>query len=134
MPVSINGHIWNGFGGATNAIELQKPEVRKYFPQIDVCRSGTINVHLQIPLDVRIPDFVTPPIAWQLGPGERFAITKVELEVLQQHHEAWIYVAEFSPHRFNYTMAEIVARPINGLSPGLPCTVHIERFTPILVV
>ena len=134
MPVSINGHIWNGFGGATNAIELQKPEVRKYFPQIDVCRSGTINVHLQIPLDVRIPDFGTPSIAWQPGPGERFAITKVELEVLQQHHEAWIYVAEFSPHRFNYTMSEIVARPINGLSPGLPCTVHIERFTPILVV
>ena len=132
MPLAIPGHIWKGFGGATNAIELQKPEVRKYFPQIDECRSGTINVHLQTPLDVRIPDIVTPPIAWQPGAGERFAITKVELEVLQQHHEAWIYVAEFSPHRFNYKM--VIARPISGLSPGLPCIVHIERFTPIFVV
>jgi hypothetical protein len=122
------GTVVRGLGGATNSIELQKPELRKYLPEIDECRSGTINVYLHAPLDVRIPDIVTPPIAWQPGhPPERFALTKVELEVLEQRHEAWIYVAELSPHRFNYIAVEILARPIDGVTRGLACSLHIER-------
>jgi hypothetical protein len=71
---------------------------------------------------------VTPPITWQPGGHpERFGLTKVELEVLEQRHEAWIYVAELSPHRFNYTMVEILARPIDGVARGLACILHIER-------
>jgi hypothetical protein len=50
-------------------------------------------------LDVRIPDIVTPPIAWQPEAAERFGIRKVELEILQQRHEAWIYVRNFQSHR-----------------------------------
>src|ERR1700719_3414093 len=73
-------------------------------------------------------DIVTPPITWQPGGHpERFGLTKVELEVLEQRHEAWIYVAELSPHRFNYTMVEILARPIDGVARGLACILHIER-------
>jgi hypothetical protein len=127
MPFVIPGTVMAGFGGATNSIELQKPELRKYLPEIDECRSGTINVYLHAPLDVRIPDIVTPPIAWQAGDPERFGLTKIEFEILDGRHEAWIYVAELSPHRFNYTMAEILARPIKGVAPGLACSLHIER-------
>jgi hypothetical protein len=127
MPFAIPGTIWPGFGGAANAINLQKPELRKYPPQIDECHSGTINVYLGAPLDVRIPDVVTPPIAWQTGDPERFSLTKIELEILEQRHEAWIYVAEHSPHRFNYMMVEVIARPIDDVAPGLECVLHIDR-------
>jgi hypothetical protein len=134
MPVSIRGVVGKGFGGATNAIERQRPKLRKYFPQIDECHPGTINVYLETLLDVRIPDIVTPPIAWQPRAAERFGITKIELEILQQRHEAWLYVAELSPHRFNYTMVEILARPINGVAPDLPCTLHVDRVRPLSIL
>jgi hypothetical protein len=93
-------------------------------------------VQLDHALDVRIPDIVTPPLAWQphLNAGERFGFTEVELEFQGSRHQAWIYGAEFSPHRFNYMLVELVARPIIGIAPGLPCTVHLERYTGYIVV
>lgn len=91
-------------------------------------------MHLQAPLDIRLPDIVTPPIAWHPDGAERFGITKVELEILARRHEARIYVAELSPHRFNYTMVEILARPINGVAPGLTCTLHMERLVGQILV
>jgi hypothetical protein len=110
VSVSIPCRVTRGLGAATNTIALQKPFIRPFFPQIDICHIGTINLALDLALDVRIPDIVTPPIAWgNSGGDERFGITKVELEVLQQRHEAWIYVAEFSPHRLNYKLAEVLA-------------------------
>jgi hypothetical protein len=132
----MNGQIVRGLGAATNTIQLQKPFLRDCFPEIDNCKPGTINVLLEHALDVRIPDIVTPPIAWQPGSnaGERFGFTKVELEVLSQRHEAWIYGAEFSSHRFNYMTAEILARPIEGIAPGIRCTLHLDRFTGYIVV
>jgi hypothetical protein len=132
----MNGQIVRGLGAATNTIQLQKPFLRNCFPEIDNCRMGTINVLLEHALDVRIPDIVTPPIAWQPGCAiaEPFGFTKVEFEVLNRRHEAWIYGAEFSSHRFNYTAAEILARPIEGIAPGIPCTLHLDRFTGYIVV
>jgi hypothetical protein len=55
MSFAIPGTVAAGYRAATNSIELQKPELRKYLPQIDECRSGTINVNLHAPLDARIP-------------------------------------------------------------------------------
>jgi hypothetical protein len=132
----MNGHIINGLGAATTAIELQRPFLRNFFPAIDDCKTGTINIQLEHALDVRIPDIVTTPIAWQPDQnlGERFGFTRIELEVLRQRHEAWIYGAEFSSHRFNYMLAEIIARPIEAIAPGLPCTLHLNRFTGYIVV
>ncbi|MDE2471155.1 MAG: hypothetical protein KGL35_21055 [Bradyrhizobium sp.] len=73
---------------------------------------------------MRIPDIVTPPIA--LDPrsklGERFGFTKIGLEPLNRYHHGWIYGAEYSSHRFNYMPVEILAGPIEGVAPGLPCT------------
>jgi len=85
---------------------------------------------------VRTPDTVTPPIAWQPGDnvGERFGFTRIELEISNQRHEGWIYGAEFSARRFNYMPAEILTRPIEDITPGLPCTLHLSRFTGYIVV
>jgi hypothetical protein len=132
----MNGQIISGLGAATNAIQLQKPFLRSFFPAIDDCKTGTINIQLEHALDVRIPDIVTTPIAWQpeLDIGERFGFTKIELEILQRRYEGWIYGAEFSVHRFNYMLAEIIARPIEAIAPGLPCTLHLNRFTGYIVV
>jgi hypothetical protein len=136
MPLTIKGHIISGLGAATNLIELQKPLLRNFFPEIDNCKIGTINIQLENALDVRIPDVVTPPITWQSGSdlGERFGFTEVEFEVLNERHRAWIYGAEFSAHRFNYMLVEVVAHPIDGIAPGLPCALHLGRFTGYIVV
>jgi hypothetical protein len=132
----MNGHIVSGLGAATNLIRLQKPRLRDFFPEIEECRTGTINVQLDHALDVRIPDIVTPPIAWQSGSDatERFAFTKIELEFLKCRYKAWIYGAEFSAHRFNYNVVEVVTRPIEGISPGRNCVLHLDRFTGYIVV
>ena len=136
MSLAISGNIVRGLGAATNLIGLQKPRLRDFFPVIDECQTGTINVQLNHALDVRMPDVVTPPIAWQAGSnaGERFAFTKIEFEFLQSRHEAWIYGAEFSYHRFNYNLVEVVARPIEGISPGRECVLDLERYTGYIVV
>jgi hypothetical protein len=136
VPIALHGHIVRGLKAATNLVERQKPCLRKFFPQIDDCKVGTINVQLDHALDVRMPDIVTPPIVWQFGSneGERFGFTKIDFELSNNHHEAWIYSAEYSSHRFNYMLVEILARPIEGVMSGLPCTLHLGRFTGYVVV
>lgn len=136
MPIALNGHIVTGLGAAARLIELQKPLLRDFLPGIEDCRIGTINVQLDHALDIRIPDIVTPPLQWepQSNAGERFGFTCVKLELFDKLHDAWIYGAEFSSHRFNYTVVELLARPIDGVATGLPCTVHLERFTGYIVV
>ena len=132
----MKGQIVDGLGAAGRLLGIQKPFIVKFFAQIDGCRIGTINVQLDHALDVRIPDIVTPPIAWQTNStaGERFGFTKVELEFLQKRHSAWIYTAEFSAHRFNYMLVELLAAPIEGIASGLACTLHIDRFTGYVVI
>jgi hypothetical protein len=136
VSLAINGNIVRGLGAATGLIGLQKPRLRSFLPEIDECQTGTINVQLNHALDVRIPDIVTPPIAWQAGSNadERFAFTRVEFEFLGRRYEAWIYGAEFSVHRFNYNLVEVVARPIAGISPGCECVLHLDRYTGYIVV
>ena len=136
MPIALNGHIVSGPGAASRLIELQKPLLRDFLPDIEDCKIGTINVQLAHALDIRIPDIVTPPIQWEphSSAGERFGFTCVKLELFEKLHAAWIYGAEFSSHRFNYTIVELLARPISGIANGLPCTLHLERFTGYIVV
>jgi hypothetical protein len=136
LPIAIDGHIISGLGAASRLIPLQKPLLREFLPDIEICKIGTINVQLDHALDIRIPDIVTPPIQWEpnSSAGERFGFTSVKLELLEKQHQAWIYGAEFSSHRFNYTVVEVLARPIPGLAIGLPCRLHLERFTGYIVV
>jgi len=132
----MNGHIVAGLGVASRLIALQRPLLRDFLPDIAACKTGTINVQLDHALDIRIPDFVTPPLQWQPDSdiSERFGFTSVKLELSDKLHEAWIYGAEFSSHRFNYMVVELLARPITGIASGLPCTLHLERFTGYIVV
>jgi hypothetical protein len=132
----MNGHIVSGLGAAARLLQLQKPLLRDFFPGIEDCKIGTINVQLNHALDIRIPDIVTPPLQWEPSSnvGERFGFTSVKLELFEKQHDAWIYGAEFSSHRFNYTVVELLARPINGIAAGLPCTLYLERFTGYIVV
>jgi hypothetical protein len=132
----MKGQIVDGLGAATSVIQLQRPYLRDCFPAIDDCKTGTINIQLEHALDVRIPDIVTPPIAWQAGSplGERFGFTRIEFEFQNQRYQSWIYSAEFSSHRFNYMLVEVLARPIEGIAPGLPCILHLDRFTGYIVV
>ena len=132
----MNGHIVSGLGAAARLLHLQKPLLRDFLPGIEDCKIGTINVQLNHALDIRIPDIVTPPLQWEPSSniGERFGFTSVKLELFEKQHDAWIYGAEFSSHRFNYTVVELIARPINGIAAGLPCTLYLERFTGYIVV
>jgi hypothetical protein len=132
----LSGHIVTGLGAAARLIQLQKPLLRDFLPGIEDCKIGTINVQLDHALDIRIPDIVTPPLQWepQSSAGERFGFTSVKLELSERLYDAWIYGAEFSSHRFNYTVVELLARPIDGVATGLSCTVHLERFTGYIVV
>jgi hypothetical protein len=136
VPIALNGHIIAGLGAASKLIALQKPLLRDFLPGIEDCKIGTINVQLEHALDIRIPDIVTPPLRWEphCSLGERFGFTNVKFELFEALHEAWIYGAEFSSHRFNYTIVELLARPITGIANGLPCTLHLERFTGYIVV
>ena len=132
----MNGHIVSGLGTAARLIQLQKPLLRGFLPGIEDCRIGTINIQLDHALDIRIPDIVTPPLQWEprSSVGERFGFTSVKLELFDRLHDAWIYGAEFSSHRFNYTVVELLARPIDGVATGLACTLHLQRFTGYIVV
>jgi hypothetical protein len=136
VPIALSGRIVAGLGAAANVIQLQMPLLRDFLPDIESCKIGTINIQLDHALDIRIPDIVTPPLRWEATSncGERFGFTSVKLELFAKLHEAWIYGAEFSSHRFNYTVVELLAPPITGIAVGLPCTLHLERFTGYIVV
>jgi hypothetical protein len=131
MPIEIDATVIEGHGGASKAIRQQVPLLKQFFPQIVDCHPGTINLQLAAPLQVRLPDIVTPVITWGDPPGldERFGITRIEvlLSGEENRHEAWIYTAERSPHRFNSYVAEIVARPLKDIVPHRRCKIFIGR-------
>jgi hypothetical protein len=60
---------------------MQAPLLKLHFPEISTCYPGTINFVLEIALQVRLPDTMTPPLAWHPSnpKGERFGITKIGL-------------------------------------------------------
>jgi hypothetical protein len=132
----MSGHIVSGLGAAANLLHRQKPLLRSFLPDIENCQIGTINVQLDHALDIKIPDIVTPPLQWEptSSVGERFGFTSVRLELGEKMHEAWVYGAEFSPHRFNYTVVELIAPPIIGIASGVPCKLHLERYTGYIVI
>ncbi len=123
--------------GGPGTIELQKPLMRSYFPEIIHCHNGTINLQLDCPLQVRLPDIVTPPLDWNPAAfpgGERFGITAIEFELAGKSHRAWLYTAEHSPHRFNNNVAEVLTGTLDGIALGVRCAIHVRRASQILVI
>jgi hypothetical protein len=133
----IEGIVVRGLGAARTAISRQKLLVAEHFPDIAKCHDGTINLQLSRPLQVRLPDIVTPPLAWNPDYpnfNEKFGITEIELELEGKSYRAWLYTAEHSPHRFNNMIAEIIAEPIIGIVTGLKCAICIKRLQQLLVI
>lgn len=123
--------------GLPGTIVLQKPLIRPYFPEIMACHDGTINLLLDDPLQVRLPDIVTPPLDWnsvEFPDGERFGFTEVEFEVSGVSHRAWLYSPEHSPHRFNSRIAEVLTEKLDGIALGVRCAIHVKRASRILVI
>jgi hypothetical protein len=123
--------------GLPGTIVLQKPLIRPYFPEITKCHDGTINLLLDDPLQVRLPDIVTPPLDWnsvEFPDGERFGFTEVEFEVSGVSHRAWLYSPEHSPHRFNGRIAEVLTEKLDGIALGVRCAIHVKRASRILVI
>src|SRR5258708_9128961 len=123
--------------GGPGTIELQKPLMRSYFPGIMNCHNGTINLLLDCPLQVRLPDIVTPPL--DLNPAAfpdvaRLGITAIELEFGGESRRAWLYTAEHSPHRFNNKIAEVLTGQLAGIALGARCAIHVKRTSQLLVI
>lgn len=123
--------------GGPGTIERQRPLMRRYFPEIVNCHNGTINLLLDCPLQVRLPDIVTPPLDWNpaaFPDGERFGITAIELEFGSESRRAWLYTAEHSPHRFNNRIAEVLTEKLDGVALGVRCAIRVKRISQPLVI
>jgi hypothetical protein len=123
--------------GAPGTVVLQKPLIRRYFPEIMGCHDGTINLLLDSPLQVRLPDIVTPPLDWnsvEFPDGERFGFTEVEFELGEVSHRAWLYLPEYSPHRFNSRIAEVMTQKLDGIALGVRCAIRVKRASRMLVI
>ena len=104
--------------------------MKTYFPKIEGCYAGTINVLLDYPVEIRLPDIVTPPLPWSAnGTTERFGITEIQfvLEGVERTYPAWVYTAECSPHLLKTGMLELLAEKIDGIQAGRKCFLTFQR-------
>ena len=112
--------------GLPGTIERQKPFITKYVAALDGCYNGTINLMLDSPIGIRRHDVVTEPIVWMRNrAGEIFEITEVGLELGDTRHRAWIYTPHDSPHRLDRRIVELLAQPIEGITPGTRCAIVV---------
>ena len=128
---SIEGEIQKGAGEANLTLKLQLPELMKFFPELKDCFPATINVRLKEPLKSLSPDFTIEPIKWLPETrAEEFSFTRVKFEFVSEGKsdstDAWIYEAEFSPHKTDPFYTEIVA-PYLGLDSSTACRIHLDR-------
>jgi hypothetical protein len=126
-------HFANGSAdGAPDqgTITLQKPLLLPHFPEIASCHNGTINLLLDCPLEIRLPDIVTPPIRWRPNEPEfeeGFGLKRIAFLLDDARYVAWIYIAEHSPHLFKTGVVELVAEHIPGVSYGRRCSIILDR-------
>jgi len=125
----INGVVVQGLRAATRTLDFQIPLIEKEFPEIGCCKRGSINIQLKNALRIEKPDHTTGPIPWAGPPGEIFSFLRILLEcpVGSDPQPAWIYVPHDSPHRDNRCQVEVIAPPIQHISYGSQCIIHLER-------
>ncbi len=118
-----------GLGAAKDTLERQMPYFVEICPEMGACRTASINLQLDHALRIENPDFTTPRIPWGGLPGERFSFLKIALEgpLGGSRHPAWIYIPHDSPHFYNLFQIEVITKPIDGISYGTACQVHIPR-------
>lgn len=67
MSFSIEGRLERGSNCAHDSFALQLPFVVREFPEVAECHHGTLNLRLEAPLLVLVPDHRTHPIPWRPG-------------------------------------------------------------------
>lgn len=126
----IRGKIQKGLGESKNTIHEQMPFFRKCFPEVSVCKEGTINILLEKPLIMLTPDFITEPLPWHpalkiVKGGEIFEFLRIKLTIDNfEPTEAWIYRAQFSPYHKNPFYIEVLSPQI-GFIGNPECSVEI---------
>lgn len=129
--IKIKGKVQKGLGEAHNTIKEQMPYFKECFPEVTICKPGTINVLLEKPIVIVTPDFSTPPIPWHpafklVKGGETFSFVRITLEIVGlPQTNAWIYKAQFSPYRDNPYYLEILAPPLN-FSGEPECFIYVH--------
>ncbi len=127
---AIRGQIKKGLGESRNTVHEQMPFFRECFPEVAVCKEGTINILLEKPLVILSPDFTTDPLPWHpafkiVKGGEVFKFLRILLTVDgQKPVNAWIYKAQFSPYHDNPFYIEVIA-PAIDFSGECDCSIEV---------
>lgn len=127
--LSLRATIVPGLGVATGTLARQLPLIAKEFPEIADCFPGTLNLKLELPLEVIRPDHRTPPLAWTPSGRtlEVFDLLRIELEFahLATPVDAWLYVAHGSPHRATPDLHEVITRKL-AIGDVRQCRIHLS--------
>ncbi|MGM1051023.1 MAG: glycosyltransferase family 9 protein [Pseudomonadota bacterium] len=127
--LSLDARIVPGMGVASRSIARQLPLISQHFPEVAECHPGTINIALDQPLLLTVPDHRTAPLAWTPSgrTTEVFDLLRVELELISSPARlpAWLYVAHDSPHRGTPSVHELIAHPLD-LAGVSHCRLHIR--------
>jgi hypothetical protein len=107
-----------GTGSARNNLAMQWDGLTRYVPELRECHQGTINVDLQVPVLILNLHKAVPPFEWQTGQSEGFGFLEIQFEwpIGAERLRAWVYLPQYSPHRYNMKFAEVVTTHI----PELP--------------
>lgn len=122
--ISIAAKMIDGHGLASTSMQLQLPYFQKYYAELENCHAGTINLLLDVDLIVFNPDFSTAKISWHPEyPPEKFDFLRIRLHISkagneQKEYDAWIYMAEKSPHKNIAGIQEVICQKIDGIQRG----------------
>lgn len=126
----IEGTCCEGLRAAAGNLSVQLPVIAAEFPEVANCHRGTINLQLDFPLLVLVPDHRTKPIPWHpgFGAGEVFDLLRIELEAPAGAVSvpAWLYIPHGSLHRQHMQHHEVLA-PKLPIRYGDRCRIGIAR-------
>lgn len=126
--LTLCAQIIPGLGVATGTLARQLPLIAQDFPEVADCFPGTLNLKLELPLEITRPDHRTHPLAWTPSGKTRevFDLLRIELELphFPAPVPAWLYVAHRSPHRATPTLHEVIA-PWLAIGDISQCLIHL---------
>jgi hypothetical protein len=129
MEIIIDGTVVEGLGAATKTVASQLPHLIKAYPELSVCRPGTVNLRIPQALLVETPDFSCGPFVYGDGSVETFHFLRVNIKTQAGNfwQRAWVYIPEKSPHRINPFHVELIGGQLEGVIRGARCELKIER-------
>lgn len=118
-----------GCHDAHRTLALQIPLITQEFPEISDCYHGTVNVRLDVGLQIKNYDYQTNPIIWEpQGSPEVFGFLRIcfEAPINTPAFKAWLYIAHNSPHYDDPTFHEVIAKKLD-LQGVLACRINFDR-------